>query len=247
MSILSNLLRDLGTLGGDLAALLFPPACPVCGEPLARGERMVCTLCRTTAPLTNFWMEADNPVVRKFWGQLPVVQASGFLYFTHNSGWRRLIHNFKYRGAWRTAREMGRWFGRCLAQSGLYDDVDVVVPLPLHPFKRCRRGYNQSEYIAEGIAAELGAAVDRRSVRRTRNTASQARKHRTERFSNVADAFAVHCPGRLAGRHILLVDDVMTTGNTLLSCAGEILRAVPDCRISVAVLAVSRRELGIRE
>jgi len=109
---------------------------------------------------------------------LPVERASGLLYYVHGSGWRELIRGFKYRGAWRTARAMGEWYGRCLKESGLYDDVEVVVPLPLHPVKRCRRGYNQSEYIAEGIAAQLGVEVDRRSVRRKRNTESQALKAR---------------------------------------------------------------------
>ena len=178
---------------------------------------------------------------------VPVCQASGFLFFVRASGWRRLIHGFKYRGAWRTAREMGAWYGRYLRESGLYDDVEVVVPLPLHPFKRCRRGYNQSEYIAEGIAAQLGVEVDRRSVSRVRNTASQALKPRRERAGNVEDAFAVRRPERLAGRHVLLVDDVMTTGSTLLSCASAILRDAPGCRISIAALAVSQRELGVKE
>ena len=137
--------------------------------------------------------------------------------------------------------------GRCLRESGLYDTVEVVVPLPLHPFKRCHRGYNQSEYIAEGIAAQLGVEVDRRSVRRTRNTASQALKPRRERAGNVEGAFSVRRPERLAGRHVLLVDDVMTTGATLLSCASAILRDAPGCRISIAALAVSQRELGVKE
>ena len=240
MSILNDLVRDV-------ASLLFPPRCAVCGEPLARGERTVCTLCRATAPLTGYWREADNPVVRRCWGMVPVCQASGFLFFVRASGWRRLIHGFKYRGAWRTAREIGAWYGRYLRESGLYDDVEVVVPLPLHPFKRCRRGYNQSEYIAEGIAAQLGVEVDRRSVSRVRNTASQALKPRRERAGNVEDAFAVRRPERLAGRHVLLVDDVMTTGSTLLSCASAILRDAPGCRISIAALAVSQRELGVKE
>lgn len=239
MSILSDLARDI-------ASLLFPPRCAVCGEPLARGERTVCTFCRVTAPLTGYWREADNPVVRKCWGMLPVEQASGFLFFLHASGWRRLIHGFKYRGAWRTARAMGEWYGRHLRESGLYDSVEVVVPLPLHPFKRCRRGYNQSEYIAEGIAAQLGVGVDRRSVRRKRNTAAQALKPRRERARNVEDAFAVRHPDRLEGRHVLLVDDVMTTGSTLAACAAAILQTAPGCRVSVAALAVSRRELGIK-
>jgi len=240
MSILSESLRDIG-------ALFFPPRCLVCGEPLTRGEHTICTLCRTMAPLTGYWREADNPVFRKFWGLVPVERASGFLFFIHGSGWRRLIHGFKYRGAWRSARAMGEWYGRCLAESGLYDDIDVVVPLPLHPFKRMRRGYNQSEYLAEGIAAQLGVGIDCRSVFRHRNTAAQALKPRRERAGNVEGAFCVRRPERLVGRHILLVDDVLTTGSTMASCAAGILRAVPDCRISVAALAVSRRELGVKE
>ncbi len=239
MSILSELFRDV-------ASLFFPARCAVCGEPLETGERTLCTLCRATAPLTGYWREADNPVVRKCWGLVPVEQASGFLFFVHGSGWRQLIHGFKYRGAWRTARSLGEWYGRYLRESGLYDGVECVVPLPLHPFKRCRRGYNQSEYIAEGIASQLGVPVERHCVYRRRNTASQALKPRRERAGNVEGAFAVRHPERLAGRHLLLVDDVMTTGATLLSCAGEILQAVPGCRISLAVLAVSQHELGVK-
>ena len=240
MSILSEIF-------GDLTALLFPRHCAVCGTPLVRGERTICTLCRTTAPMTGYWREADNPVFRRCWGLVPVERASGFLFFVQGSGWRELIHAFKYRGALRTAREMGAWYGSFLAESGLYGDVDLVVPLPLHPFKRCRRGYNQAEYLAEGIARQLGVPVERHAVCRRRNTASQARKALRERAANVEGAFAVRRPERLAGRHVLLVDDVMTTGSTLLACAAEMLRAAPDCRVSLAAFAVSRRELGVKE
>lgn len=239
MSILSDWLRDL-------RALLFPARCAVCGEPLARGEQLVCTFCRTTAPLTGYWREADNPVVERCRDLLPVHRASAFLFFVRGSGWRRLIHGFKYRGQWRVARAMGAWYGRCLKESGLYDDVRTVVPVPLHLRKRCRRGYNQAEYIAEGIASALGARVDRHSVRRCRNTASQTLKPRRERAANVEGAFRVVRPDHLTG-HVLLVDDVMTTGNTLLACAEAMLRAAPACRVSLAALAVSRRGLGIRE
>ena len=169
----------------------------------------------------------------------------GSLYFIPGSGWRELIHRFKYDGAWRLARDMGVWYGHCLADSGLYDTVDRIVPVPLHWRKRLRRGYNQAEYLAEGIARALRAEVDRHSVRRIRNNPAQALHRHAERWDNVEGIFAVRCPERLAGHHLLLVDDVLTTGATLLSCAETILRAAPDCRLSVAVLAVPQREFGL--
>lgn len=231
----------------SLLRLLFHERCAVCDTELSAGERTICTFCRATAPLTGYWAEPDNPVWRRCRELLPVHRASGFLFFRQGSGWQRLIHGFKYRGTWRTARMLGEWYGRELKASGLYDDVDAVVPLPLHPLKRLRRGYNQSEYIAEGIAAQLGVRVDRTSVYRRRNTAEQALRSRRERAGNVEDAFAVRHPDRLAGRHVLLVDDVMTTGSTLLSCAEAMLEAAPDCRISIAALAVVHHELGMKE
>ena len=231
MSILSSLLRDV-------AALFFPPRCPVCGRMLAQGEHTVCTLCRATAPLTGVWRQADNPVLGRCRDMLPVERASGLLYYVHGSGWRELIRGFKYRGAWRTARAMGEWYGRCLKESGLYDDVEVVVPLPLHPVKRCRRGYNQSEYIAEGIAAQLGVEVDRRSVRRKRNTESQALKARRDRARNVEDAFAVGRPGRLAGRHVNVFCGVQGRATkTCFNPADDFLQLRPELCFSLTVQA----------
>ena len=213
MSILSDTVRGVGRL-------LFPVRCPVCGGKMPPGSRVVCTRCRYAVPLTGFCYATYNPLWERLSALVPVEQASAFLYFIPGSGWRELIHRFKYDGAWRLARDMGVWYGHCLADSGLYDTVDRIVPVPLHWRKRLRRGYNQAEYLAEGI------------------------RH-TERWDNVEGIFAVRRPERLAGHHLLLVDDVLTTGATLLSCAETILRAAPDCRLSVAVLAVPQREFGL--
>ncbi|MEG0789260.1 MAG: phosphoribosyltransferase family protein [Alistipes sp.] len=238
MSILSNLFADL-------RALFFPPLCPVCGQVKGEGGGSICTHCRTEVPLTGFWCELDNPLSQRLWGMIPVVRASAFIYYVRGSGWRRLIHSFKYRGAWRLAREMGCWYGSYLKDSEQYEDIDLIVPIPLHLFRLLHRGYNQSDYIAQGIASQLGVRVETHAVVRHRNNPSQAHSRRSDRWNNVNNLFAVRKPEHLAGKHILLVDDVCTTSATLVSCAEEILRAVPDCRISVAVLAVSQRELGI--
>ncbi len=231
----------------DLWSLFAPARCAVCGDRLLEGEHAVCTVCRMSAPRTGFASEEENPVWLHCRNFLPVQHASAFLFFRHGSGWRDLIHSFKYHGRWSLARSMGAWYGRELHAGGLYRDVDVVIPIPLHPWKRCLRGYNQSEYLAEGIASELGIRVDRTHLKRRRNTRSQALRSRRERAANVEGAFRVKHPEQLAGRHILLVDDVFTTGSTMLAAASALLDAVPDCRISIAALAVSRREIGLRD
>lgn len=227
----------------DIWALFFPRVCASCGRRLGDGDELLCNYCRWAIPLTDFWTERENPVRAKFDGFFPLENASAFYFFVHQSDFRELIHDFKYRGNWRVAREMGRWYGAELAASGLYADIDLIIPVPLHLRKLIRRGYNQSEYIAEGISQAMGIAVDRGSVRRTIHNRSQAQRRKSERWENVEGIFAVKNPAALRERHLLIVDDVLTTGATISSLCETIARAVPDCRLSVAVLAVSKAEL----
>lgn len=229
----------------DVASLIFPRTCPVCGEPLPRRGGVVCPMCEITAPLTNLWLERGNAMMQRFWGQLPVEQASAFFWYVNESDWRKMVHNFKYYGAWRTAYNLGRWYGACMKQGGLYDTVDVAVPVPLHLRRTLARGYNQSEMLAAGIARELGIKVERGCLRRVQYNQSQTRYSTVGRWGNVEGIFTVRHADRLAGRHVLLVDDVFTTGATIVSCAETILRSVPGCRISIAALAVSEHELGL--
>lgn len=229
----------------DIAGLFLPEECPVCGGEMPDGARAVCTLCRWNAPLTGFWQQIDNPVARKFWGVLPIVNASSFIFFVRGSGFREMIHGFKYHGRWRHALQMGEWFGGELSRCGLYGDVDVVVPVPLHRRKKLKRGYNQSEYIARGIASQLGVRPDAHSVVRHRYNPPQAMKEHRERWENVEGVFSVRRPRRLAGKHVLLVDDVLTTGATITSCAEAILSSAPGVRISIVTLAVSKSDMEI--
>lgn len=227
----------------DLRDLFLPPTCPVCGGELPEGASTVCNICRMNAPLTYYWRQVDNPVVRKFWGLIPIINASAFLFFVHGNGYRQMIHDFKYHGNWQPAFEMGQWYGAEMARGGLYSDIDIVIPVPLHIRKRLSRGYNQSEYIASGISDSLGIRIDTAAVYRRRHNPSQALKSHRDRWTNVQDIFAIRHSERLRGKHILLVDDVLTTGATITSCAETILKVVPDARISIAVLAVSRHNL----
>lgn len=228
----------------EIFRLFFPEHCAACGGELPEGMGLLCPRCRIDMPLTYYWKEHDNPVARKFWGLVPVMEASSFFFFVHGSRYRDLVHGFKYRGQWRSCSLLGRSFGERLRESGLYADVELVVPVPLHFRRLFTRGYNQAEYLAEGIASALGVPVERKALARGRYNKSQTRTgSREDRWNNVSGIFTVRNPERLAGRHLLLVDDVLTTGATLVSCVETLQKAVPTCRVSLVTLAVSAREL----
>ena len=212
----------------------------MCGEHVNDAMHGICIKCRYNIPLTNYWLKEENPVKEKFAGLVPIEQGSSFIFYAGDSLWRTMIHRFKYSGEWQIAYNMGRWYGAELKASGLYDDVDLVIPIPLHYIKILKRGYNQSTYLAEGIAKSLGAKVDTRATRRIRNNPSQARRGARDRWENVDKLFHIVHPERLRGKHILVVDDVLTSGATLTTFLKEVTQTIPDCRISIATLAVTK-------
>ena len=230
MSIVGNIFRAIRTmLGGD--------SCMICGGYADDTTHHICTQCRLSIPLTRYYLDTDNPIKDRFSSFVPIQRASALYFYDSDPLWREVIHRTKYRGQWRLAYVMGRWYGEVLRDTELYDDVDVIIPIPLHPLKTIKRGYNQSAYIGEGMAREMGVKVDRRSVRRVKNNPSQTTKSGSSRWDNVEQIFRVVEPERLRGKHILIVDDVLTTGATISSCIAAIYAAVPDCRISVVALA----------
>lgn len=235
----------VGSIYRALLSLLFPPRCPVCGTLAENGRGDICIDCRTSIPTTGLIDEPDNAMEQVFWGYLPIEQAAALFWFQKDSNWQALIHRFKYSGRWALAQLMGRWLGDELRRSDRFDGVDLVIPVPLHWWRRMRRGYNQSEHLAIGISRAMGIAYDFGALKRSHYTRSQTTKRRIERWKNVADIFTVRHAERLRGRHILLVDDVFTTGSTLASCAEAILKACDgDVRISIATLAASQQLLG---
>ena len=222
-------------------ALIFPPHCPVCDMPLGDEKGLICSPCFGSAPLTYDWVVRNIPPCERLSLEGCEVRLVAMLMFHKTPQWRHLIHQFKYHRRWRLAREVGRWYGKELVGSVFLSDVDRVIPMPLHPLRRMWRGYNQSEELARGIAEWTGLKVDTQSVIRTHYTHPQVWRTREERAKNVQGAFRVAHPERLAGCHLLLVDDVLTTGSTMRACIQAIVKAVPDCRISVAVLADAGR------
>lgn len=232
----------------EMLCVLFPPHCPVCRELLEDNEFFICTPCRFTLPATGLWNAAENPMTERLAGLLPVRHASAFIWYAENSPWRNVVHEFKYNDKWLYGRRMGEWFGHELAESGLYSDVDVVVPVPLHWIRRMVRGYNQSEFIADGIARVLGVPVDKYSVVRRRNNPSQTRNSAEGRWHNVEGVFRVRRPSALRGKHILLVDDVFTTGATMISCGTAILKSTGEesnTRLSIATIAATPHSMAI--
>ena len=189
-------------------------------------------------PRTGYHMLPGNPVEQLFWGRCYIEKAAAFSYYSKGSRIRNLIHNLKYRGIKEIGYELGRIYGLSLKSSGFTSGINLIVPVPLHPGKRRIRGFNQSEIISEGISGVTGIPVETNALTRVVPSSTQTRRSRYERWTNVEGIFRVSAADIVSNRHILLVDDVITTGSTIESCVCELLK-LPGVTISVAALAVA--------
>jgi ComF family protein len=202
-------------LWDDFISLLFPRLCYACGNHLLRNENLICTECYVVIPRANYHKENTNPVAQLFWGRCMIEKAAAFSFYNKGSRIRNLIHNLKYRGIKEIGYELGRVYGLSLKSSGFTSDIDLIIPVPLHPAKKRIRGFNQSDVISTGIAEVTGLPVDTTSLVRTEVSATQTKRSRYERWTNVEGIFHVPDPKIIRGRHVLLVDDVITTGSTI--------------------------------
>lgn len=220
----------------DLLELFYPSLCITCGDRLVSQERYICMKCWLDLPVTRFHQDADNRVARLFWGRVRIEQATAYFLFRKGSRYQKLIHAMKYKGLKELGHEAGRRFGESLRESDHFASVDLIVPVPLHPRKEKKRGFNQSEWIARGMGERLQKPVVCDHLKRTVNTATQTRKGRFGRWQNVQGVFHLENAAHFENRHVLLVDDVITTGSTLEACAAEILK-IPGTRVSISALA----------
>ncbi len=223
----------------DLLHLFYPNVCLACGNTLYRQEEVICFSCLYKLPKTGFHFHAENPVSRVFWGRVDIQAATSFLFFSKGGSVQHLVHALKYKGLKEAGVYLGKLFGSDLQQSELFKPVEIVVPVPLHPKKERKRGFNQSTCIAKGIADAMNIpCVDDNLIRKV-HTSTQTKKSRYSRWDNVKGVFGLVHPAVFENRKLLLVDDVLTTGATLESCAACLLQ-IPGVRVSVATLAYAQ-------
>lgn len=222
----------------DFLELFYPRLCVGCGKKLYRDERFVCLECLSSLPLTQDHESAGNFVEQHLYGRPYIESATALMLYEKESVPQKLLHEIKYHGAKELARSLGRMLGRDL-RGGRFSSVDMIIPVPLHPNRLKWRGYNQSEWIAMGLSEELDVPVRADFVERVTETSTQTKKNAEERWKNVQGIFSLKkdAPVReLRGRHLLVVDDVITTGATLMACAAA-LASVDDVKISAVSLA----------
>lgn len=220
----------------DFVNLFFPNLCSGCLSSLQKGEEYICMSCVNRLWVTNYYLEKDNPVARLFWGRVDVENATSFCFFNKGEILQKLIHRLKYKGDKMIGYQLGVLCAAQLKMTKEYHYVDYIVPVPLHPDKLYKRGYNQAEWIALGMASVLNRKVKLKLLEKIKNNESQTKKTKEERIANVKNVYRVNKKEKIKDSHILLVDDVLTTGATLEACVNE-LKKNNQLKVSIATIA----------
>ena len=220
----------------DFISLFYPQICMACGKSLYKNEYCICTYCIYHLPKTDHLQVEENPFVKLFWGRINIHSAAAYYNFTKGGKIQHLIHQLKYHGQKEIGLTLGKLYGKSLQNAPLFNSVDTIIPIPLHKKKLQKRGYNQSEFFAQGISTVLQVSMDAKNVYRSLESDTQTKKSRFNRWKNVESIFSVKEPSKLQGKHILLVDDVVTTGSTLEACA-QVLLQIPKTKVSIVTIA----------
>lgn len=224
--------------------LVSPPSCCVCGLRLGVEEQDICSACLSALPYTRFWEQPmDNPLTQRFFLQMPVERGASLFFYDQASDNKQAIFHSKYLRHPNSAVNLGRMAARLFQQNGFFDGIDFLIPMPLTRQREWSRGFNQSQMIAQGVSEITRIRMATDVVKRVHFAGSQTLKHHLERHDNVKGAFRLMDGGRINGRHVLLIDDVVTTGATMLECGKELAK-VGDVKISVMSLAVVNLNKG---
>lgn len=220
----------------SLISLFYPITCSACGEVLSQNEQHICTHCLLHLPETNYHKSDDNPLKTIFLGRARVENAAALFYFKKGDNVQHILHSLKYKGDKEIGAFLGAYYGRRLVREKNYRDIDLILPIPLHKKKFKIRGYNQSEWIAKGLSEGMGIPYRTDLLVRTEFTETQTHKTRFNRWENVRDVFAVEKEESLIGKHVLVCDDVLTTGATTEAAIQKLLK-IDGVRVSVVALA----------
>jgi len=220
----------------DFIELLYPRTCKACKSALSKNEDWICTNCIIDMPKSDYWLDSENIVNQIFWGKTKIEFASAFLLFSKASRYRKLIHSLKYKNDQESGIQLGRLYGQEISKKSQYPLIDYIIPVPLHPKKQKKRGYNQSDCIAQGLSETTKIPYLNNVLIRTVNTETQTKKHKDERWQNVSGVFDLINTETVEGKSILLVDDVITTGATIEHCA-KVFNEKANCRVSIGCLA----------
>lgn len=229
-----TLRHTLRRYGRKALELVYPGGCMLCGSTLMTSERFVCTPCLESLPRTLFELRSHNPMAERLARDCDLQGAAAYFYYRPGTPMATLVQNFKYGGFHALARCMGRYVGQRMIAGGQFGDADALVPVPMHWSKRMRRGYNQTESIARGLAEATGIPVVR-MLRARRRHSTQTRKTHAERLDNVRGAFGVRLPEAMP-THAVIIDDIFTTGATMRECVATLAAAFPAMRVSVFTL-----------
>jgi len=222
--------------GRDFINFLFPLECVACKKSLVVGEEYFCINCYLELPKTQYHLYIDNPVLRSFTGRFPLEKGAAWLQFQKGGVIQAAMHAIKYQNRPKLGAFLGTKAASEWQDSDFFRDIDLIVPVPLHWRKRMKRGYNQASHIAQGLSEVLNIPVDESFLYRAQYRNSQTRENRFKRWSNVNSVFALKAHLAVTDKHILLVDDVLTTGATLEACL-RVMAEMHGCKFSVFTLA----------
>ena len=223
-------------MGAYVLDTLYPNLCPGCGNSLPSLKDTICVQCEFSLPITNYFLEKENPVAKLFWGRLELRAAASFMVFNKNGLAQKFLHQLKYNNNKQVGQYLGQKFARTIIGSEFSAGLDGIIPLPLHKKKLLYRGYNQSEEIAKGMSIILGIPILNNSVMRLVNNVSQTTVTRDGRQENVKDIFGLLPNHGLEGKNILVLDDTITTGATLEAIGNAIVKNT-SCNLTFAALA----------